>query len=326
MKHLMKVSLMAFVAMFAFNTTADAQLGGLLKKAKAAVSGKSDADKGKEVQKQLQADYQAKQNVKQNAKDVSGKPLVFRIKGKELGVYNAGANELTFKPNVAETAQVTYKIDPNTGAITGADGTSKGSLGADGTIVTPNKRTLTFKQDNSKSCSVLENGQVIGTIALSAQAVWSKSRSNAILVDFKSAVDPKVVAYITFGVLFEKKYTTDELDDMVEWTDKESIADITKYEESLPYAGFKATNPEMKNCKVAAVGLLKNAWTEYPYEEDGFYKKYYWLDYWVVYELTNGRNVVALSRAIKNSKYGDVVRKEVSGVERIHEVTDWKRK
>ena len=32
---------MALVAMFAFNTTADAQLGGLLKKAKAAVSGKS---------------------------------------------------------------------------------------------------------------------------------------------------------------------------------------------------------------------------------------------------------------------------------------------
>ena len=41
MKHLMKVSLMALVAMFAFNTTADAQLGGLLKKAKQAVGGQS---------------------------------------------------------------------------------------------------------------------------------------------------------------------------------------------------------------------------------------------------------------------------------------------
>ena len=39
MKHLMKVSLMALDAMFAFNTTADAQLGGLLKKAKSAVGG-----------------------------------------------------------------------------------------------------------------------------------------------------------------------------------------------------------------------------------------------------------------------------------------------
>lgn len=41
MKHFMKVSLMALVAMFAFNTVADAQLGGLLKKAKQAVGVKS---------------------------------------------------------------------------------------------------------------------------------------------------------------------------------------------------------------------------------------------------------------------------------------------
>ena len=56
MKHLMKVSLMAFVAMFVFNTTADAQLGGLLKKAKAAVSGKSSQNNaGQAIYDQMKA-------------------------------------------------------------------------------------------------------------------------------------------------------------------------------------------------------------------------------------------------------------------------------
>lgn len=44
MKQKLKVSLMALVAMFAFNTVADAQLGGLLKKAKAAVSGSKSSN------------------------------------------------------------------------------------------------------------------------------------------------------------------------------------------------------------------------------------------------------------------------------------------
>ena len=75
MKHLMKVSLMALVAMFAFNTTADAQLGGLLKKAKAAVRGKSDADKAKDVQKQLQAEKAEKDKANLNSYQAKMKAL-----------------------------------------------------------------------------------------------------------------------------------------------------------------------------------------------------------------------------------------------------------
>lgn len=56
MKHFMKVSLMALVAMFAFNTVADAQLGGLLKKAKAAVSGKpAQNNVGQSIYNQMKA-------------------------------------------------------------------------------------------------------------------------------------------------------------------------------------------------------------------------------------------------------------------------------
>lgn len=56
MKQKLKVSLMALVAMFAFSTVADAQLGGLLKKAKAAVGGnKSSNNAGQALFNQMKA-------------------------------------------------------------------------------------------------------------------------------------------------------------------------------------------------------------------------------------------------------------------------------
>ena len=63
MKHSLKISFMALVAMFAFSTVADAQLGGLLKKAKQAVGVKSKEEKQMEamveMQKKEQAQYKA---------------------------------------------------------------------------------------------------------------------------------------------------------------------------------------------------------------------------------------------------------------------------
>ena len=63
MNHSLKISLMALVAMFAFNTTADAQFGGLLKKAKQAVSSKpkeSAFDKRKrEEREKKEAEWEA---------------------------------------------------------------------------------------------------------------------------------------------------------------------------------------------------------------------------------------------------------------------------
>lgn len=44
MKQSIKTAVMVLVAMFAFSTTADAQFGKLLKKAKSAVTGKSSQD------------------------------------------------------------------------------------------------------------------------------------------------------------------------------------------------------------------------------------------------------------------------------------------
>lgn len=52
MKKTVKVLFMAFVAMFAFNTVADAQIGGLLKKAKKAVGMQSSTEKAMEINEQ----------------------------------------------------------------------------------------------------------------------------------------------------------------------------------------------------------------------------------------------------------------------------------
>lgn len=58
MKHSIKISVMALVAMFSFNTVADAQFGGLLKKAKQAaqkVTGNDDTSKNKkEIPEQIE--------------------------------------------------------------------------------------------------------------------------------------------------------------------------------------------------------------------------------------------------------------------------------
>ena len=65
MKHSIKVAALALVAMFAFSTVADAQLGNLLNKAKKAVTGQSQSQQID--QKQMQADYQAKQQAEVDA-------------------------------------------------------------------------------------------------------------------------------------------------------------------------------------------------------------------------------------------------------------------
>jgi len=261
-----------------------------------------------------------------------GKPATFESawgKKMELGIWNPASLDLIFYKGVAEESQVVYRIDSNTGAITSGDGSSKGSMSNDGTIVTPNKRTLTAKKKDATDIEVIENGQVIGTVTVSNAyegGVWASIKGK-VFIKFAETINPMVVAYIAFGVMYDKKYTTDALDDLIEWNDQESIDIILKYENSLPCAGFKDIAPELKNCKVAAIGLQDKGWIERTRKGgDGFTHWYYEIDYWVVYELTDGRNIVTFCTAEKDSKYGDVTSKAKRPGVSFHEVTDWERK
>ena len=339
MKQSIKISVMALVAMFAFSTVADAQFGSLLKAAKKAVkkektttvtlpSGETQVVKGEIV-------------IPQPAEKGGPIPSIRygffynkEMNKKQTGFWDPTTLKLTFNKDAVGNGPSVYTINPSSGAVTAEDGSAVGSLSNDGTIVTPNKRTLIMtKKSGSHSfdADVTENGQVIGEVNIADDGhmqlyscndgKWSNCTFR-----FDKTVNPLLCAYAYFGVIYDRKYTTDELDDLVEWNDQESINDIIKYESSLPAAGFKKTNPELKNCKVAAVGLLNNAWWEYSYTQNGYKNWDYRMDYYVVYELADGRNVVTFSRAIKTSKYADVSNKFKLDGETFYEITDWQRK
>lgn len=94
MKSSMKVLGLAISAMFAFNTTADAQLGKVLKKAKSAVMGTSSQDAYWEQQKKI--DEMAKEREAQNAAELQEKL-------KQVGVKPYDANAELPKSPVART-------------------------------------------------------------------------------------------------------------------------------------------------------------------------------------------------------------------------------
>ena len=102
MKQSIKTAVMVLVAMFAFSTTADAQFGKLLKKAKSAVTGKSSQDACLEQQRKNEQ-YEKQLKEKQAAE------LAEKLKQVGTKPYDASA-ELPSSP-VARTIYT----DPNTG-------------------------------------------------------------------------------------------------------------------------------------------------------------------------------------------------------------------
>lgn len=124
----------------------------------------------------------------------------------------------------------------------------------------------------------------------------------------------------------KKSYTTSQLEDAVEWIDEESVKAIQKYEESLPCFGFKKEHPEFKNAKIGGIGLMNDHWNSKI--SDG-----YCIRYWIVYELTDGRNIMTSSRAFRRWSTGEVTQRDDKNFEgtsslgwTFHEVTDWVRK
>ena len=264
-----------------------------------------------------------------------GKPITFNWSGTTIGTWNPATLEITFNKKDDNGQLPVYTINASNGSVTGKDGKSKGSM-SDGSLVSPNLGTLTVKKKEYPIFEVFCDGDCIGTVT-PQKAVAYVGNSKKVLGEFADEVSPLLVAYVYFGVLlsadqvkgFASGYgfdmTSDQLDNMIEWNDQESMESIIKYEKSLPCAGFKETNPELKNCKVAAVGLEGREWVEYKYVQNGITQYEYKLNYWVVYELTDGRNVVVFSTASRRSKYSDVTSKWKRDGETFHLVTDWQR-
>jgi hypothetical protein len=131
------------------------------------------------------------------------------------------------------------------------------------------------------------------------------------------------VSIKTLGYDPDKTYTTKELEDKIRWKDDATEAEIKKMEEGLTYG-----DDRVRGSKVAAIGLLRE-WRRSKYtKNEGEWNEYsYFVDdigYWVVYELPDGKNKVAIYSLTKNAyNKGLTERGECAG---FYDVTDWQRK
>jgi hypothetical protein len=199
MKHSIKVAALALVAMFAFSTASDAQIIGVLNRAKSAIKESANSNS----------------NSSQNNKKVklaipktgSGDAITFTRKNMEgvateVAKWNPASGEIT-------VGSAVYKLDPNTGQVTDASGASKGSMSADGTVEAPNFGTIKLNQDGDAFFYVYRGDEKLGAVVASMGEIYYGDRrlgDNGFASD-KSA-NPLLMAYIFYGLV----YTQDDLD------------------------------------------------------------------------------------------------------------------
>ena len=361
MKHSLKISLMALVAMFAFNTVADAQFGALKKLAKSA-GGKSQALKEIEafVEEHKAAIPQPKQ----------GNPVDFSLEW-EIGFEHKSGVVATCDPAKLEVTIKTdrngnkpgtvVKLDPNTGKWTDASGASKGSISADGTIDSPGFGIVKL-EENKEHCMDAEN-KIDTDILMGYNIKLGRDNTKLTYYQFNDlrgrsmtkenvgkikwgvnkgevsdkTINPLIVAYVYFGLIFNqndvltnklgyditKTFTESELRNSVTYKDEAAVAQIKKIED-----GFLNYNSATKGGKIAEIGLMTR-WLH----ETGYKNRYKWnettytidrLNYWVVYEMPDGKNKVAFYQLVKND--GDRGVTERSKCKGMHTLTEWKRK
>jgi len=325
---IIKALMALLVILLGANFNAEAQLGGLINKAKNMKQNKEAAKKEEAQQPGIPKPIPGAQTVVLAANDEG------------VALWNPATLELTMTTTRGgNTNGAVYKIDPNTGKVTDANGNSKGSINNDCTIDSPNAGRITIQHKFNGLYYFFQDNTQVGMYNYDNRV--SNSPFGDIKLSDQSVVNTSIIAYVYFGLLRtakdaqisklgydpDRKYTTDELDEMVEWLDQESIDKIVKYESSLPYAGFKGL-PEFKNCKIGGVGLMSREWKET--KDTDYYSNtvdwYYEMRYWVVYELADGRNMVSFNVAREKSRYGDVINRYQRTKDRFNEVSDWQRK
>ena len=165
MKHLMKVSLVAFIAMFAFSTVADAQ------KVKLALP---KAGGGSEITF--------------TRKDSDGDIT-------EVAKWNPTTCEITIGSEI-------YKVDTKTGQVTDSKGASKGSMNAKGSIESPNFGTLDLVADGVL-LYVNKGGERLGAMVSTMGEIYYGARNkgdNGFASD--KSVNPLLMSYIYFGLIY----------------------------------------------------------------------------------------------------------------------------
>ncbi len=320
---------MAMVAiMFGVSYNADAQLlGGIAK----AVKNKTQQSSQNKACAMPQPDAKAK-------------PVTFSVgKNGEIAVctWNPATLEITMLTEMSGNQKGdVIKLDPSTGKFTNNRGEDKGSISEEGIIVSSHLGELKLEVKNAgvygMEYHVRKDGKRIGNVTSDGFC------SGYIVGPYTGTPTRLLVAYVYYGLLLDErmytikefgydpelKFTTEQLEDKIMLKNAGTESEIMEYESSRPYAGYdREKHPELKNCKVAAVGLTSE-WkeTKHDHTTGSRYDGTTWkkrISYWVVYELTDGRNMVAFSTYIKKSGYESGIERANNG---FHELTDWVRK
>ena len=207
MRHSIKTTMMALVAMFAFSTTADAQFSINLNKARKALGIKTKKEKkeeaaAKEAQRKRDSVLAVINSITPTIPqpDKNGKPVTIKWMNNKVGEWDPAALKLTFDQTYQEGEyagqHVTLTLDPATGKWTSISGKEVGQMSNDGTLETPNLGTLKF---NAKTNKVSMDGEVIGNATLSEASCYGTKFGT-----FNDYVSPLLVAYTAFGVLISK--------------------------------------------------------------------------------------------------------------------------
>lgn len=194
--------MMALIIMFGIETSASAQFGGLLKKAKQAVKDKTSADERQENQVSEEISTRKQQNVvkttaksteKVLAKVAPGEPGEVTIKvrktGKVLGTYDRAACKLT-------TAGGKAYLFQTDGTVTDAGGTKLGSIDGQ-TFTTPRGEQLRCDEIGI----MFVDKKNVGAVSNPKLAILG----DGTFVDVSDKMNPVVLGYFVFGILHSNK-------------------------------------------------------------------------------------------------------------------------
>lgn len=368
-KTIFKALVALLVIMLGVNFNAEAQLGGLLNKAKERVAGGGAKKNTQEIEALIE---QTKAFVPKPGQTPNA---TITMDGTEVASWDGAKNELTLKTdNGGFTSGTVLKVDGNTGKITDASGKAMGSLNTK-SVESPNLGVIDLVEQEAYYTVEASNDGSIKRLRryrmeIQKQAVFGQNRGYELPirttqkegkgytffvesdqdVKFKFAnryfvVSDKLVGaalpiYVASLMLTQeeynremvndmlgfdasKTYTTKELEDLIRWKDDDTEAEIKKIEEGKTYS-----DDRVKGAKIAKIGL-KGEWQRSSWEKNygPLYERNYYVDeinYWVVYELPNGKNKVAFYSIVKNKENkGLTERGKCTG---FHDVTDWVRK
>lgn len=193
MKHSIKISVMALVAMFALSTVTEAQTTSI------SLGGLNKLRKGLGLKTKKEKAIEAITPTIPQPEE-GAKPVVMKWMKKRVGEWNPSTLELVFDETYTqegfEGKHVQFKLNPETGEWTNIIGRVVGKMSNDGTLETPNLGTIKL---DLNTFEVLKDGEVIGVAGKKEASCYEYEMGS-----FGSHVSPLLMAYAFHGTMLSE--------------------------------------------------------------------------------------------------------------------------